>query len=62
MTFDCGGSPSFPLVVHQTASSSIWSSAVIPGGGVCPQIHESQCGAYVGEVEEMVYVSVAKGE
>ena len=25
-------------------------------GGVCPQIQGWQCGAYVGEVEEIMYV------
>ena len=31
------------------------SSAVTPAGSV-PQIHERQCGAYVGAVEEMMCV------
>ena len=37
MTLASGGSPMFPLVVHQPASPSIWP-AVQPSGGVCPQI------------------------
>ena len=45
MTLANGGSPMFPLVVHQPAS-----------GGVCPQIQGGQCGVYVGAVEEMMCV------
>ena len=33
MTLASGGSPMFPLVVHQPASPSIWS-AVTPAGSV----------------------------
>ena len=49
MTLASGGSPMFPLAVHQPASPSIWP-------GVCPQIQGRQCGAYVGAVEEMMCV------
>ena len=53
MTLASGGSPMFPLVVHQPASLA--SSAVTPAGSV-PQIQGRQCGAYVGAVEEMMCV------
>ena len=53
MTLASGGSPMFPLVVHQPASLA--SSAVTPAG-VCPQIQGRQCGTYVGAVEEMMCV------
>ena len=49
-----GASPIFPLVVHQPASPAT-SSEVTPVG-ICPQIQERQCGAYVGAVEEMMCV------
>ena len=55
MTLANGGSPMFPLVVHQPASPSIWP-AVQSLRWVCPQIQERQCGAYVGAVEEMMCV------
>ena len=44
MTLASGGSPMLPLVVHQPASPSIWPAV------------QSQCGAYVGAVEEMMCV------
>ena len=49
-----GGSPMFPLVVHQPASPFIWPA--VHSGGVCPQIQGRQCSAYVGAVEEMMCV------
>ena len=49
MTLASGGSPMFPLVIHQPASPSIWPV-------VQSQIQWRQCGAYVGEVEEMMCV------
>ena len=55
MTLASGGSPMFPLVVHQPASPSIWPECS-HSGGVCPQIQGRQCGAYVGAVEEMMCV------
>ena len=55
MALASGGSPMFPLVVHQPASPFIWP-AVQSLGGVCPQIQGRQCGAYVGAVEEMMCV------
>ena len=55
MTLASGGSPMFPLVVHQPASPSIWP-AVQSLRRVCPQIQGRQCGAYVGAVEEMMCV------
>ena len=49
MALASGGSPMFPLVVHQPASPSIWPA-------VQSQIQDQQCGAYVGAVEEMMCV------
>ena len=49
MTLGSGGSPMFPLVVHQPASLA--SSAVTPAGSV----HKSR-GDNVGAVEEMMCV------
>ena len=57
MALASGGSPMFPLVVHQPASPSIWPAVQSPDG-VCPQIQGRQCGAYVGAVEEMCVVCV----
>ena len=52
MTLASGGSPMFPLVVHQPTSPSIWaSSAVTPAGSV----HKSR-GDNVGAVEELMCV------
>ena len=51
MALASGGSPMFPLVVHQPAYLACSHS-----GGVCPQIQGRQCGAYVGAVEEMMCV------
>ena len=45
----------FPLVVHQPPPQPIWP-AVQSLWRVCPQIQGSQCGAYVGAVEEMMCV------
>ena len=56
MALASGGSPMFPLVVHQPASPSIWPAVQSLRGGVCPQIQGRQCGAYVGAVEEMMCV------
>ena len=47
MTLASGGSPMFPLVVHQPASLSIWPAV---------QSLRRQCGVYVGAVEEMMCV------
>ena len=58
MTLASGGSPIFPLVVHQTAS--LGSSAFTLMGFV-----RKSNGDNVGAVEEMmcvVYVSVTKGK
>ena len=55
MTLASGGSPMFPLVVHQPASSSIWP-AVQSLRRVGPQIQGWQCGVYVGAVEEIMCV------
>ena len=57
MTLASGGSPMFPLVVHQPAPPSIWP-AVQSIRRVCPQIQGWQYGAYVGAVEEMMCVNV----
>ena len=57
MALASGGSPMFPLVVHQPASPSIWPRQQCShSGGVCPQIQGRQYGAYVGAVEEMMCV------
>ena len=55
MTLASGGSPMFPLVVHQPASRPSGQQCS-HSGGVCPQIQGRQCGAYVGAVEEMMCV------
>ena len=63
MTLASGGNPIIPLVVYQPASPPSCQHC-IHSGGVCPQIQGLQCGAYVGAVEEMmfvVYVSITKG-
>ena len=49
MTLASGGSPMFPLVVHQSASPPSGQQCS-HSGGVCPQIQGRQCGAYVGAV------------
>ena len=54
MALASGGSPMFPLVVHQPASPSIWPAVQSLRRG--PQIQGRQCGAYVGAVEEMMCV------
>ena len=63
----------WPLLVGGVRSSRLWSTSQLlrpsgqhcsHSGGVCPQIQGSQCGAYVGTVEEMmcvVCVSVTEG-
>ena len=56
MTLASGGSPMFPLVIHQPASPSHLASSAVTPGGVCPQIQGQQCGAYVVAVEEMMCV------
>ena len=48
MALASGGSPMFPLVVHQPASPSIWPAV--------QSLQGRQCGAYVGAVEEMMCV------
>ena len=57
MTLASGGSPMFPLVVHQPASPSIWPAvqSLRRGLSTNPGV---QCGAYVGAVEEMCVVCV----
>ena len=63
MTLANGGSPIFPLVVHQPAFPSIWPAVhSLRGLSTNPG---RQWGAYVGAVEEMMYVvcvSVTEGE
>ena len=56
-----GGESDIPACSPQASFSGQQCSH---SGGVCPQIQGSQCGAYVGEVEEMmcvVCVCVTKG-
>ena len=55
MALASGGSPMFPLVVHQLALRPSGQQCS-HSGGVCPQIQGRQCGAYVGAVEEMMCV------
>ena len=55
MALASGGSPMFPLVVHQPASPSIWPAVQSLRRGLS-QIQGRQCGAYVGAVEEMMCV------
>ena len=50
-----GGSPMFPLVVHQQASPSIWPAVQSLRRGLSTNPGR-QCGAYVGAVEEMMCV------
>ena len=62
MTLASGGSPMFPLVVHQPASPSIWPAVQSLRRGLSTN-PEVLCGAHVGAVEEMmcvVYVSVTE--
>ena len=54
MALASGGSPMFPLVVHQPASPSIWP-AVQSLQRACPQIQGRQCGAYVGAVDAVPF-------
>ena len=51
MTLASGGSPMFPLVVHQPASPSIWPAVQSLWRGL-----STNPGAYVGAVEEMMCV------
>ena len=53
MTLASGGSPMFPLVVHQPASPSIWPAVQSLQRGLSTNPGR-QCGAYVGAVEEMM--------
>ena len=55
----------WPLLVGGVRCSRLWSTSQLlrpsgqqcsHSGGVCPQIQGRQCGAYVGEVEEMMCV------
>ena len=55
MNLASGGSPMFPLVVHQPASPSIWPAVQSLRRGLST-IQGRQCGAYVGAVEEMMCV------
>ena len=59
----------FPLLVGGVWSSRLWSTSQLlrPSGqqctycgGVCPQIHGWQYGAYVGAVEEMMCVRMCE--
>ena len=53
-----GGSPMFPLwSTNQLLRLS--GQQYSHSGGVCPQIQGCQCGAYVGEVEEIMCVVCA---
>ena len=58
MTLASGGSPMFPLVVHQPASPSIWPAVQSLRRGPVHKSMGRQCGAYVGAVEEMCVVCV----
>ena len=54
-----GGSPFFPLAVHQPASLSIWPAVQSLRRGL--STNQGQHGVYVGAVEEImcvVYLSV----
>ena len=55
MTLASGGSPMFPLVVHQPASPSIWPAVQSLRRGLSTN-QGRQCGVYVGAVEEMMCV------
>ena len=55
MTLASGGSPMFPLVVHQPVSPSIWPAVQ----SLRPQIQGRQCGVYVGADD--VCVDVTEG-
>ena len=55
MALASGGSPMFPLVVHQPASLSIWPAVQSLRRGLSTNPGR-QCGAYVGAVEEMMCV------
>ena len=55
MALASGGSPMFPLVVHQPASPSIWPAVQSLRRGLSTNPGR-QCGAYVGAVEEMMCV------
>ena len=55
----------WPLLVGGVRCSRLWSTSQLlrpsgqqcsHSGGVCPQIQGRQCGAYVGAVEEMMWV------
>ena len=56
MALASGGSPMFPLVVHQPASPSIWPAVQSLRRGLSTNSRGGQCGAYVGAVEEMMCV------
>ena len=55
MTLASGGSPMFPLVVHQPASPSIWPAVQSLRRGLSTNPGVTS-GAYVGAVEEMMCV------
>ena len=59
MALASGGSPMFPLVVHQPASRPSGQQCS-HSGGVCPQIQGRQCGA-VEEMMCVVCVDVTEG-
>ena len=56
MTLASGGSPMFPLLVHQPASPSIWPAVQVTPAGSVHKSRGRQCGAYVGAVEELMCV------
>ena len=60
LTLVCGGSPIIPFLIHQPAYLHLASSSITPAGSV-QKSRGDQCGAYVGEVEEMVCVGVTEG-
>ena len=55
MTLASGGSPMFPLVVHQPASPFIWPAVQSLRRGLSTN-PGAQCGAYMGAVEDMMCV------
>ena len=55
MALASGGSPMFPLVVHQPASPSIWPAVQSLRRGLSTNPGATMC-AYVGAVEEMMCV------
>ena len=56
MTLASGGSPMFPLVVHQPASPSIWRAVQSLRRGLSTNSRGDNVVRYVGAVEEMMCV------